>query len=106
MVYCDGEMVAEFCIPPSLVRARARAAIVGRGPPPARVVLGRIVRWQGSRAALVDLGEVRDTLLALTMEYNSAEAVLGPYQAVLIAKEARGLGVCSRSPRPASAGSR
>jgi hypothetical protein len=34
-----------------------------------RVVLDRIERWQGSRAAPVDLGEVRDTLLALTMEY-------------------------------------
>ncbi len=33
-----------------------------------RVVLDRIVRWQGSRSAPVDLSEVRDTLLALTME--------------------------------------
>ena len=56
-------------------------------------VLDRIVRWQGTRAVPVELGEVRDTLLALTMEYNSAEAVLDPHQAVLIAQEARGTGV-------------
>ena len=43
-----------------------------------RVVLDRIVRWQGTRAAPVDLGEVRDTLLALTMEYFSAEVVRRP----------------------------
>jgi len=58
-----------------------------------RVVLDRIERWQGSRAAPVDLGEVRDTLLALTMEYFSAEVVLDPHQAVLIAQEARARGV-------------
>jgi hypothetical protein len=58
-----------------------------------RVVLDRIVRWQGSRAAPVDLGEVRDTLLALTMDYYSAEVVLDPHQAVLIAQEARAKGV-------------
>ena len=52
------------------------------------VVLDRIERWQGSRSAPVDLGEVRDTLLALTTEYYSAEVVLDPHQAVLIAQEA------------------
>jgi hypothetical protein len=44
-----------------------------------RVVLDRIERWQGSRAAPVDLGEVRDTLLALSLEYFSAEVVLDPH---------------------------
>jgi hypothetical protein len=58
-----------------------------------RVVLDRIVRWQGTRAAPVDLGEVRDTLLTLTMEYNGAEVVLDPHRAVLIAQKARGRGV-------------
>ncbi len=58
-----------------------------------RVVLDRIVRWQGSRSAPVDLGEVRDTLLALTMDYYSAEVVLDPHQTVLIAQEARARGV-------------
>jgi hypothetical protein len=37
------------------------------------VVLDRIERWQGSRAAPVNLGEVRDTLLALTMEARCRE---------------------------------
>ena len=58
-----------------------------------RVVLDRIVRWQGTKTAPVDLAEVRDTLLALTMDYNSAEVVLDPHQAVLIAQEARARGV-------------
>ena len=58
-----------------------------------RVVLDRLARWQGSRANPVDLGEVRDTLLAVTMEYYSAEVVLDPHQAVLIAQEARAKGV-------------
>jgi hypothetical protein len=55
-------------------------------------VLDRILRWQGSRTAPVDL-KVCDTLLALTMEYYSAEVVLDPHQAVLIAQEARTKGV-------------
>ena len=58
-----------------------------------RVVLDRIVRWQGSRSAPVDLGEIRDTPLALTMDYYSAKVVLDPHQAVLIAQEARAKGV-------------
>ena len=57
------------------------------------VVLDRIIRWQGSRAAPVDLGDVRDTLLELTMDYYSADVVLDPHQAVLIAQEARAKGV-------------
>jgi hypothetical protein len=61
----------------------------------------------GQQGRAVDPGEVRDTLLALPMDYNSAEVVLDLHQAVLIAQEARGRGVVVhefRSPRPASAG--
>jgi len=56
------------------------------------VVLDRIVRWQGSRAAPVDLGEVRDALVSLAREFR-AGAVVDPHQAVLIAQEARAAGV-------------
>jgi hypothetical protein len=59
----------------------------GRG-----VVLDRICRWQGTRGAPVDLGEVRDTLVALAREFRAA-VVVDPHQAVLIAQEARGAGV-------------
>jgi hypothetical protein len=57
-----------------------------------KVVLDRIDRWHGSKAAPVDLGEVRDTLIARAAEYRTG-AVLDPHQAVLIAQEARGAGV-------------
>ena len=57
-----------------------------------RVVLDRIDRWQGTRAAPVDLGEVRDTLIARSAEYRAA-AVVDPHQAVLISQEARAAGV-------------
>ena len=57
-----------------------------------RVVLDRIDRWQGSRAAPVDLAAVRDTLIARAAEYR-ADAVVDPHQAVLIAQEARAAGV-------------
>ena len=59
----------------------------GRG-----VVLDRIVRWQGSRGAPVDLGEVRDALVGLCREFR-ASAVVDPYQALLVAQEARVAGV-------------
>lgn len=57
-----------------------------------RVVLDRIDRWQGTRSAPVDLGDVRDTLIARAREY-SARAIVDPHQAVLIAQEARAAGV-------------
>lgn len=57
-----------------------------------RVVLDQIDRWQGSRAAPVDLAAVRDTLIARAAEYL-ADAVVDPHQAVLIAQEARAAGV-------------
>jgi hypothetical protein len=78
-----------------IVNDRTVLAVMHREETPAGrlVVLDRIERWQGSRAAPVDLGEVRDTLLALTMEYHSAQVVLDPHQAVLIAQESRGKGV-------------
>ena len=60
-----------------------------------KVVLDRIDRWRGTRAAPVDLGEVRDTLIARSAEYR-AEAVVDPHQAVLIAQEARAAGVVVR----------
>src|SRR5487761_1066128 len=72
-----------------IVNDRTVLAVMHTEDSPAgrRVVLDRIERWQGTHAAPVDLGEVRDTLLTLTMEYNSAEVVLDPHQAVLIAQE-------------------
>jgi hypothetical protein len=57
-----------------------------------RVVLDAIDRWQGTRAAPVDLGEVRDTLIRRCREYR-ASAIVDPHEAVLIAQEARGAGV-------------
>ena len=57
-----------------------------------RVVLDWIGRWHGSRAAPVDLGEVRDALIARAEEYRAA-AIVDPHQAVLVAQEARGAGV-------------
>jgi hypothetical protein len=57
-----------------------------------KVVLDDITRWQGSRKAPVDLGEVRDTLIARAAEYR-ASAIVDPHQAVLIAQEARAAGV-------------
>jgi hypothetical protein len=57
-----------------------------------KVVLDRIDRWQGTRAAPVDLGDVRDTLIARAAEYRAA-AVVDPHQAVLISQEARAAGV-------------
>lgn len=60
-----------------------------------RVVLDRIDRWQGTRAVPVDLGEVRDTLIARAAEYR-ATAVVDPHQAVLISQEARAAGVVVR----------
>ena len=52
------------------------------------VVLDRIARWQDTRSAPVDLGEVRDTPISLAREYR-ASAVVDPHRAVLIAQEAR-----------------
>ena len=57
-----------------------------------RVVLDAIDRWQGTRTAPVDLGDVRDTLIARGREYH-APVVADPHQAVLIAQEARRAGV-------------
>jgi hypothetical protein len=57
-----------------------------------RVVLDSIDRWKGTRAAPVDLGDVRDMLIARAAEYRAA-AVVDPHQAVLIAQEARMAGV-------------
>ena len=57
-----------------------------------KVMLDSIDRWKGSRSAPVDLGEVRDTLIARAAEYRAA-AVVDPHQAVLIAQEARAAGV-------------
>jgi hypothetical protein len=57
-----------------------------------RVVLDSLDRWQGSKTAPVDLGEVRDTLIARCHQYR-ASAVVDPHQAVLIAQEARKAGV-------------
>jgi len=57
-----------------------------------RVVLDSIDRWKGSRSAPVDLGTVRDTLIARAAEYG-ASAIVDPHQAVLIAQEARAAGV-------------
>jgi len=57
-----------------------------------RVVLDSIDRWQGTRAAPVDLGAVRDTLIARASAYR-ASAILDPHQAVLIGQEARAAGV-------------
>jgi len=57
-----------------------------------RVVLDAIDRWQGSRTAPVDLGAVRDTLIARATDYR-ASAIVDPHQAVLIGQEARAAGV-------------
>lgn len=57
------------------------------------VVLDRIDRWQGSRSAPVDLGEVRATLIARSREYQRAPVVVDPHQAVLVAQDARAAGV-------------
>jgi len=57
-----------------------------------RVVLDSIDRWKGTRAAPVDLGEVRDTLIRRCREYRAA-AIVDPHEAVLIAQEARAAGV-------------
>ena len=82
-----------------------------RGRPRAgrRVVLDPIDRWQGTRSAPVDLGEVRDTLVRRCREYRP-RAIADPHEAVLIAQEARAAAASastsSRSPRRASAGSR
>ena len=50
-----------------IVNDRTVLAVMHAEETPAgrRVVLDRIDRWQGTRAAPVDLGEVRDTLIAL-----------------------------------------
>lgn len=52
-----------------------------------RVVLDRIVRWQGSRADPVPLAAVARTMAELSREYSGAEIVLDPYQAKLISQE-------------------
>ena len=57
-----------------------------------QVVLDSIDRWQGTRAAPVDLGDVRDTLIGRCREYR-ASAIVDPHEAVLIAQEARAAGV-------------
>ena len=62
------------------------------GPDGRRVVLDCIDRWQGRKSAPVDLGAVRDALVARSREYGGAYAVVDPHQAVLIAQEARQAG--------------
>ncbi len=62
------------------------------GPAGRTVVLDRIDRWQGTRSAPVDLGDVRDTLISRAREYRTS-AIVDPHQAVLIAQEARAAGV-------------
>ena len=57
-----------------------------------RVTLDRIIRWHGSKTQPVSLGEVRDTLAALSAEYGRAPVVCDPYQAKLIAEELRRAG--------------
>lgn len=77
-----------------IVNDRTVLAVMHAEDEPAgrKVVLDRIDRWQGSKAAPVDLGDVRDTLIARAGEYRAA-AITDPHQAVLIAQEARGAGV-------------
>ena len=55
-------------------------------------MLDRTDRWQGTRSAPVDLGDVRDTLTSRAREYR-ASTVVDPRQTVLIAQEARAAGV-------------
>jgi len=55
-------------------------------------VLDSIDRWQGTRAAPVDLGEVRDVLIGRCRQYRAA-AIVDPHEALLIAQEARAAGV-------------
>lgn len=73
-----------------------------------RVVLDSIDRWQGTRAAPVDLGEIREALVRRCREYH-ASAIVDPHEARLIARDARSAGVMvlsTGSLRRASAGSR
>jgi hypothetical protein len=57
------------------------------------IVLDRIERWHGTRDRPVPLAEVRDTAAELSAEYNRAELITDPHQAVLLAQELRGSGV-------------
>lgn len=77
------------------VNDRAVAAVLHTedGAAGRRAVLDRLERWQGSRPAPVPLGQVRDTILSLSGEYNGAEVVIDPWQAKLLASELREAGV-------------
>jgi hypothetical protein len=78
-----------------IVNDRTVLAVMHREDSPAgrRVVLDRIVRWQGTKTSPVDLGDVRETLVGLAREYNGAPVVLDPHEAVLLAQESRAQGV-------------
>jgi len=53
------------------------------------VVLDRMDVRQGSKGAPVDLGEVEETIAALSAVYNNARIVIDPYQAVHLAQGLR-----------------
>lgn len=74
----------------SVVTVQHRAA----GPEGvSRVVVDVVRRWQGSRAAPVDLAEVASTVRSLSREYNRAKVILDPYQAKLIAQQLASRGI-------------
>jgi hypothetical protein len=63
------------------------------GPAGRKAVLDRIERWQGTKAAPVPLGEVRDHVHAMWDQYRPARVVMDPAEGRLLAQELRDLGV-------------
>lgn len=57
------------------------------------VVIDRVITWTGSSREPVDLREVQAAVVELSREYNRAELVFDPSQAILLAQGAAGANV-------------
>jgi hypothetical protein len=76
-------------------RDRTAVAVAHTEPSPAgrRVVVDRVLRWQGTRLRPVQLGEVEAALLRLHREYHGAPLVFDFHQAAQLTERLRAAGV-------------
>lgn len=57
------------------------------------VVVDRVLRWRGSRARPVELGDVEEAVMAAHRRYNRAPLRTDPWQAAQLSERLRGAGV-------------
>ena len=61
------------------------------------VAVDAVHRWKGSRERPVMLDEVRDSLLHLARDYNGAEVVYDPHEAIGLAQQLKRTGIRARA---------